>query len=175
MKRWIPLISSFLLTVVLAAGLTIVDADVSSFDDTRLKQRQDRQAGSFNSVYLDNDNIVDVMARTELNGELARVQIKPQLLAVDVHLSAKAVQEEMLLDFAQLARLSFQETPNIHQLLVRALIKDQAGKEHLLASWEAERSIWQELGNRENVTASRIIPAMNGFHLTKAGEDFFKP
>ncbi|GIQ67547.1 hypothetical protein DUZ99_10780 [Xylanibacillus composti] len=177
MKRWIPLISSFALTVVLAAGLTLLDTswNGNGKQDGGMNQRQAEQAPGISPLYLDSDNIVDVMTRTGLNGELARVQIKPQLLAVDVLLSAQTRREDMLLDFAELARLSFHHTENIHQLLVRVLTTDQSGKELLLASWEAERSVWLELGEKENVTASRIIPAMNGFYLTKAGEDFFKP
>ncbi len=175
MIRWTPLISSFLFTIVLAAGLTLFDMYQNRNDDNGQILEQDQLGRPTTSLYLDVNNVVDVMVRSSLKGELARVQIKPQMLAVDVYVSARSKRDDMFTDFAVLAQLSFQQTENINQLLVRALVSDQEGSEHLLASWEAERSVWLEVGDLENVTASRIIPAMNGFHLTKAGKDFFIP
>ncbi|UHA72957.1 hypothetical protein [Paenibacillus sp. 481] len=139
--------------VAITSGLGILAAG----EQQKLHRQHDLTAmtHTHGTISLQEHSLVDVLSKLSLSLQLNRVAFHDKGLAIDLKLSAAALNPAIVYeDMAELLRFCFVETNNVERLFLRILIHDeQAVKKHVLLAMDALKS---------QATAERILTLKQG-------------
>jgi len=134
--KWVSrLLITVVLSIALAAGLSVLPQleDQWSLPMFRYVKAQP----------ISENNIVDVMSKTQLHLRIRKVELNHAIISVDLFASPSSGQQEIVKDLYDLPFYVFRSSTNINQILIRVMDGSRDGRgTSLLIAADARREKW---------------------------------